>query len=136
MKLPKTLPIWVVLLLQQALWYAWFSNALFQKKWAQVLGTAASDPRPDLIFFMVSVTSSLVMARMTAWLFDKLEVHKPAVGALLASLLWIAFQGPSLAAFALFIHLPDSAVMIITFESLLSYVLSGLLLSVWRPARA
>lgn len=116
----------------------WYSPVLFAKKWMTLHGrteaemkaaaATASMPLMYLRAFLCGLISSWVLA-VVLHHFTNLT---PLRGALAGGLCWLGFAGATSYATALFSMKPKGLWLIDTGFNLVSFVLVGVLLAVWR----
>ncbi len=116
----------------------WYSPVLFAKKWTALHGrteaemkaaaAAANVPVMYLSAFLCGLVSSWVLA-VVLHHFTNLT---PLRGALAGGLCWLGFAGVTSYATALFSMKPKGLWLIDTGFNLVSFVLVGVLLAVWR----
>jgi hypothetical protein len=131
-----SLPVWICVALQQVIAYTWYSNLLFGKAWFSQSGSFVEPYGFTLAFFMMSITASLLMTRMMAWLFPKIGIVTVGKGLLVGALLWTAFAGPVLAVHELGMGLTWQAILIDTSKELVAFMLTGAILTAWKPKTA
>jgi len=131
-----SLPVWTCVALQQVIAYTWYSNLLFGKIWAAQFGGLIGAYGFTAAFFMMSVTASLLMTRMMAWIFPKIGIVTVGKGLLVGALLWTAFAGPVLAAHEIGMGLTWQAILIDTSKELAAFMLTGVILTAWKPKTA
>jgi len=119
----------------------WYSNILFARKWIALQGRTeeqmkaqAASANMPLMYF-----SAFVCAFLIAWVMAHLIAHMAAVtevtaghGALFGVICWLGFAAPTSYATALFSGKPRQLWLIDTTYNLVSFVLAGIILAVWR----
>lgn len=125
----------VVIFLLGGLWY---SPVLFAKKWMSLIGKSEEEMKecssgakmPVLFIF------AFICALLSAWTLAVLLNHfvnlTPLRGALVGALCWVGFAGATSFATALFSMKPKLLWLIDSGFNLISFVLAGIILAVWR----
>jgi hypothetical protein len=119
----------------------WYSPVLFAKKWIalqnkteeQMRAEAASANMP-LMYGSAFITGLLIAGAM-AMVFAHVANDMPmnaAHGALLGALLWLGFAASTSYATAIFSGKPRQLWFIDSAYNLVSFVLAGIILAVWR----
>jgi hypothetical protein len=119
----------------------WYSPVLFAKKWIalqnkteeQMRAEAASANMP-LMYASAFVTGLLIawgMALVFAHIANDMPMNA-AHGALLGFIIWLAFAASTSYATALFSGKPRQLWLIDSAYNLVSFVLAGIILAVWR----
>jgi hypothetical protein len=119
----------------------WYSPVLFAKKWIalqnkteeQMRAEAASANMP--IMYASAFITGLLIAGAMAMVFAHVANDMPmnaAHGALLGALLWLGFAASTSYATAIFSGKPRQLWFIDSAYNLVSFVLAGIILAVWR----
>jgi len=114
----------------------WYSPVLFAKKWIALIGKteeelkAGSGAAPVLFVFafLCGLLASWGMAVVLNH-FAPVDVSR---GALVGLFCWVGFTGPSSFANAIFSMKPKALWAIDSGYNLVSFVLAGMLLSIWK----
>jgi hypothetical protein len=116
----------------------WYSPALFAKRWVALMGktdeemkaASASSPMPLLLFgaFVCGALISFAMAVMVNHFPPITAVRGIEIGAFC----WLGFAGSTSFATALFSMAPKQLWLINSGCNLVSFVVAGLILSIWR----
>jgi hypothetical protein len=119
----------------------WYSPILFAKKWIALQNkteeqmraeaAGANMPRPDASAFITGLIIASAMAHVFAHIANDMEMNA-AHGALLGFILWLGFAASTSYATALFSGKPRQLWLIDTAYNLVSFVLAGIILAVWR----
>jgi hypothetical protein len=128
---PAVLVTAVVIFLLGGLWY---SPVLFAKKWVALQGKSAEEmsggAKPSL-YVQVFICGLLI-----AWVMGLITRHMPlpsvAHGVLAGALLWLGFAGPTSFGTALFSFKPKALWAIDSGFNLVSFLIAGAILTVWR----
>jgi hypothetical protein len=119
----------------------WYSPALFAKRWIalqnkteeQMRAEAAAANMPVLYFV------AFVCAFIQAWVLAMVMGHMAQVAdmsvahaAIFSALLWVGFAGSTSFATALFSGSPRQLWAINSLYNLVSFVIAGIILAVWR----
>ena len=119
----------------------WYSPVLFSKRWialqnrteeeirAQV--AASNMPLMYLAAFLCAFVQAWVMAMVIGHMSQVADMSV-AHAAIFTALLWLGFAGATSYATALFSGKPKQLWMIDSFYNLVSFVLAGIILAVWR----
>jgi len=119
------------------LWY----SVLFQRKWIALQGRTEEQMRSEAASanMRVMYLSAFVCAFLTAAAMALVLVHFDSSiaftwlhGAMFGFLFWIGFAGATSYAMALFSAKPKQLWLIDTSYNLVSFVIAGIILTVWR----
>lgn len=119
----------------------WYSPVLFAKKWIalqnkteeQMKAEAAAANMP--LMYASAFITGLIIAGAMAMVFAHIANDMPmnaAHGALLGAILWLGFAATTSYATALFSGKPRQLWFIDSAYNLVSFVLAGIILAVWR----
>jgi hypothetical protein len=119
----------------------WYSPVLFAKKWIalqnkteeQMKAEAAGANMP--LMYASAFITGLIIAWAMAMVFAHIANDAPmnaAHGALFGALLWLGFAATTSYATALFSGKPRQLWLIDSAYNLVSFVLAGIILAVWR----
>ena len=117
-----------------SLWY----SALFTKPWMALQGKTEAEMRAQGAGASMTamLVQAFVCALLTSWVLAVLLNHfvNPTLvrGALLGALCWLGFAGVTSYATSLFSMKPKGLWLIDSGYNLVSFVLAGALLAVWR----
>ncbi len=120
----------------------WYSPVLFAKPWTRLMGKTEEEMKA----YMVSPKAksemplmygmALVTALLTAWVLAIVIHHfpPPAVirGAEVGALCWLGFAATTSYATSMFSMQPKTLWLINTGYNLVSFVVAGIILAVWR----
>jgi hypothetical protein len=119
----------------------WYSPALFAKRWIalhnkteeQMRAEAAAANMPLMYFaaFVCAFIQAYVLAAVLGHLAQVTDMNA-AHGAIFAAMLWLGFAGSTSFATALFSGKPKQLWVIDSMYNLVSFVLAGIILAVWR----
>lgn len=119
----------------------WYSPALFARRWIalqnkteeQVRAEAGAANMPVLyaIAFICAFIQSWVMAMVIGHMAQVAEMSV-AHAAIFSALLWLGFAASTSYATAIFSAQPKALWAINSFYNLVSFVLAGIILAVWR----
>jgi hypothetical protein len=123
----------------------WYSPMLFSKKWMALQNKTEEQARAEMASanmplmyvsaFITALITAAVMAHILSHLVVGLDhlIHPNAAhGAMFGFLCWLGFAGPSSYATALFSGKPKQLWLIDSTYNLVSFVLAGAILAVWR----
>jgi hypothetical protein len=124
----------------------WYSPVLFVKKWVALQGKTEEQMRAEAASANMPLlyTSAFVTALITSWVMAHLLGHfaaavDPSVmqlnaahGAMFGFVCWLGFAAPTSYATAIFSGQPKQLWLINSSYNLVSFMLAGLILAVWR----
>jgi hypothetical protein len=112
----------------------WYSPALFAKKWTALMGRSEAENQASgvPILFLQAFLCGLLSAYAIAVLLNHFINLTPLRGAMIGAFCWLGFAGASSYANAIFAKKPTALWLIDTGFNLVSFVLAGVILSVWR----
>jgi hypothetical protein len=124
----------------------WYSPVLFVKKWVALQGKTEEQIRAEAASANMPLlyTSAFVTALITSWVMAHLLEHfahavDPSVmqlnaahGAMFGFVCWLGFAAPTSYATAIFSGQPKQLWLINSSYNLVSFMLAGLILAVWR----
>jgi hypothetical protein len=133
----------IVIFMLGALWY---SPVLFMKKWLALQARTEEEMRAQAASANMPLmyTSAFITALLTSWMMAHLLGHFAAAvdpgvmslnaahGALFGFACWLGFAGPTSYATALFSGKPKQLWLIDSTYNLVSFMLAGFILAVWR----
>ena len=119
----------------------WYSPVLFAKRWLALQGrteeqmraqaAAANMPVMYVSAFICGFVTALVMAMVLGHFAASVDLNA-AHGALIGFMCWLGFAATSSYATALFSGKPKELWLIDSAYNLVSFVLAGIILAVWR----
>lgn len=119
----------------------WYSPVLFAKRWIALQGrteeqmraqaAAANMPLMYVSAFVCGFVTAWVMAHILAHVASSLTLNA-GHGALVGFMCWLGFAATSSYATALFSGKPKQLWLIDSSYNLVSFVLAGMILAVWR----
>lgn len=125
--------VWVLVLIHQIIGGMWFSPFAFAAKWTEYTGRSMSDfENASMIPYAVSIVSAIVMNYSMAWIFKKLNVENFISGLRYAFIFWLGFLFMELMTFNSFELRPYGMTFIDGGKSLVTFLLSGFILGMWR----
>ncbi len=115
----------------------WYSPAVFAKKWMSLMGKSEAEVKAATsgampIMFLLAFTCGLLSSWALAILLNHFVQLTALRGALVGALCWVGFAGATSFANALFAMKPKQLWLIDSGFNLLSFVLAGIILAVWR----
>jgi hypothetical protein len=116
----------------------WYSPALFAKKWLALMGkteadmNAAAGKGPMPLMYLAAFLCGLLSAWVLAIILNHFVNLTPLRGALVGALCWLGFAGVTSYATAVFTMKPKLLWLIDSGFNLVSFILVGVLLAVWR----
>lgn len=119
----------------------WYSPILFAKRWIALQGRTEEQMRAQAATANMPLlyASAFVTALLVAWAMAMVFAHiandmpmNAAHGALLGAVLWLGFAASTSYATALFSGKPRQLWLIDSAYNLVSFVLAGIILAVWR----
>ena len=124
----------------------WYSPVLFVKKWVALQGKTEEQMRAEaasanmpLLYtsaFVTALITSLVMAHLLGHFAAAVDPSvmqlNAAHGAMFGFVCWLGFAAPTSYATAIFSGQPKQLWLINTSYNLVSFMLAGLILAVWR----
>jgi hypothetical protein len=129
----------------------WYSPMLFAKKWMALQNKTEEQARAEMASANMPLmyASAFITALITAWVMASLLAHLAAIagpsavasagmglnaahGAIFGFVCWLGFAATSSYATALFSGKPKQLWLIDSAYNLVSFVLAGALLAVWR----
>ena len=123
----------LVVLLSQIIGAMWFSPFLFAERWVMLTGKTMSDfANASMMPYVVSIISSIITTYAMAWLFKKLNVENFISGVFYAFIFWFAFLFVELETFNSFELRPYALTWINAGKSLITFVVSGFILGLWK----
>ena len=119
----------------------WYSPVLFAKRWIALQGrteeqmraqaAAANMPVMYVSAFICGLVTALVMAMVLGHMATSVELNA-AHGATIGVMCWLGFAATTSYATALFSGKPKQLWLIDSSYNLVSFVLAGMILAVWR----
>ncbi len=112
----------------------WYSPVLFAKKWIALHGKSEADFKGGAspVLYLLALVSGLI----SAWVLAVMVNHFPPVsatrGATVGVLCWLGFAGATSLANALFSMKPKQLWLIDSGYNLVSFIIAGIILAVWR----
>jgi len=119
----------------------WYSPILFSKKWLALQNKTEEQMRAEAaganmpLMYASAFVTGLITAWAMALVFAPIANDMPmnaAHGALLGAILWLGFAATTSYATALFSGKPRQLWFIDSAYNLVSFVLAGIILAVWR----
>ena len=116
----------------------WYSKALFAKRWIALMGKseeelkAASASSNMPLMFVGAFVCGLLIAWTLAIVMNHFPPFTAPRGAAVGGLCWLGFAGSTSFATALFSLQPKQLWLINSGYNLVSFVLAGIILAMWR----
>lgn len=114
----------------------WYSPALFAKKWVALIGKTEEELKASAGSMPVSYLVVLICGLVTAWVMALVVGNfAPASamdGALVGALCWLGFAGTTSLGTTLFSGKPKGLWLIDSGFNLVSFIVAGIILAVWR----
>ncbi|MEA2694024.1 MAG: hypothetical protein QOJ16_3411 [Acidobacteriota bacterium] len=116
----------------------WYSPVLFAKKWLALMGKTEADMKaaagtgPMPLMYLAAFLCGLLSAWVLAIILNHFVNLTPLRGALVGVLCWLGFAGATSYATAVFTMKPKLLWLIDSGFNLVSFILAGILLAVWR----
>jgi hypothetical protein len=119
----------------------WYSPVLFAKRWIALQGRTEEQVRAQAAAANMPVLyiSAFITSLLIAWVMGLLLLHFSAVmpinaahGALFGFFCWLGFAAPTSYATAIFSGKPKQLWLIDSTYNLVSFVLAGIILAIWR----
>ena len=119
----------------------WYSPVLFAKRWIALQGRTEEQMRAQAAAANMPVmyVSAFICGFVTAWVLAHILAHvassmtlNAGTGALVGFMCWLGFAATSSYATALFSGKPKQLWLIDSSYNLVSFVLAGMILAVWR----
>ncbi len=115
----------------------WYSPVLFAKRWMALMGKTEADITPEAKASMPMMYAlAFVCSLLTAWVLAVLLNHfvslTPLRGAMVGALCWLGFAAPTSYATSLFSMQKKELWLINSAYNLVSFVLAGIILAIWR----
>ena len=119
----------------------WYSPALFAKRWVALQGKTEEQMRAEASAANISLLYAIafICAFIQAWVLAMVIGHMSQVAelgvahaAIFSALLWLGFAGATSYATAIFSGQPRALWAINSFYNLVSFIIAGIILAVWR----
>ena len=116
----------------------WYSPVLFARKWMALMGKTEADMRAAAatgsmpLMYLRAFLCGLISSWVLAIVLNHFINLTPLRGALVGVLCWLGFAGVTSYATAVFTMKPKLLWLIDSGLNLVSFVLAGILLAVWR----
>ncbi len=114
----------------------WYSPVLFAKKWMALVGKSEADLKAGSgampLLYLIAFICGLISAWALAVILNHFVDLTPLRGALVSGLCWLGFAGATSYANALFSQKPKQLWLIDSGYNLVSFVIAGIILAVWR----
>ena len=114
----------------------WYSPALFAKRWVALIGKTEEElkastgnmPMSYIAVFLCGLLVAWILAMVVGWAGARSAID----GALVGALCWVGFAGATSYGTAIFSGKPKALWLIDSGFNLVSFVLAGIVLSLWR----
>ena len=117
----------------------WYSPILFARKWLSLMGKTEAELKEDCagsgpmpLMYLMAFICGLVTSWVLAVIMNHFLQLTPLRGALVGALCWVGFAAPTSFATNLFSGKPKQLWLINSTYNLISFVLAGIILAVWR----
>src|SRR4029079_16520237 len=116
----------------------WYSPVLFAKRWMGLMGKTEADVKAAAATSSMPLMylSAFLCGTFSAWVLAIILNHfvdlTPLRGALVGALCWLGFAGATSYATAVFSMQPKMLWLINSAYTLVSFMLAGIILAVWR----
>ena len=114
----------------------WYSPVLFAKRWVALIGKSEAELKASAGSMPMSYLVVLLCGLVTAWVMALVVGNfAPASavdGALIGALCWLGFAGATSYGTALFSGKPKALWLIDSGFNLVSFIVAGVILAVWR----
>ena len=135
------LAVLVSAIIMFALGGLWYSPALFAKRWIALQGKTEEQMRAEAAAANMPLLYAVafICAFIQAWVLAMVIGHMSQVAelgvahaAIFSTLLWLGFAGATSYASAIFSGQPRALWAINSFYNLVSFIIAGIILAVWR----
>ena len=135
------LAVLVSAIIMFALGGLWYSPALFAKRWVALQGKTEEQMRAEAAAANMPIlyTIAFICAFIQAWVMAMVIGHMSQVAemsvahaAIFSALLWLGFAGATSYASSIFSGQPKALWAINSFYNLVSFIIAGIILAVWR----
>jgi hypothetical protein len=114
----------------------WYSPLLFAKRWVALLGKSEAELKANAGSMPMSYLFVLLCGLVTAWVLaivvGNFAPSSAVDGALIGALCWAGFAGATSYGTALFSEKPKALWLIDSGFNLVSFMVAGAILAVWR----
>jgi hypothetical protein len=116
----------------------WYSKVLFANRWIALMGINEEQMKADAarssmpLMMLQAFLTGLIIAWGMGVVLRHFHNLSAARGAMVGALCWLAFAAPTSYATNLFSMRPKALWAINSFYNLVSFVLAGVILAVWR----
>jgi hypothetical protein len=114
----------------------WYSPVLFAKRWVALIGKSEAELKASAGSMPMSYLMVLLCGLVTAWVMALVVGNfAPASavdGALIGALAWLGFAGATSFGTALFSGKPKALWLIDSGFNLVSFIVAGVILTIWR----
>jgi hypothetical protein len=114
----------------------WYSPVLFARRWTQLMGKSEAELKAPSGAMPAMYLQAFLCGLLSAWVLAVILRHfdpvTPLRGAAVGALCWLGFAGATSYASALFSMKPKALWLIDSGYNLVSFVVAGTVLAVWR----
>lgn len=111
----------------------WYSPFLFGKKWAALVGTSDEQVKASPPRYVLALLLSFMACYALAFVISLSNVHTLLDGALIGAICWIGFTASTgYTNQVIFLHRSSGIWFIVSGHNLVSFVISGGILAVWK----
>jgi Protein of unknown function (DUF1761) len=133
------LAVWILVVIHMVVGGAWY--ALFGNAWLNYHAKTMTDiEQPhDPVPYIVAFVAAIFVNYTLAWLIGKLDANNAVAGLKVALICWFSFlfvEHATISVFSAFGTNPWPLILIDMGRALLAFVVSGLVLGVWKTKRA
>lgn len=115
----------------------WYSPVLFARKWMALMGKTEAELKAESsgsmpAMYILAFLCGLIVAWVMAVLLNHFVNLTPVRGAMVGALCWLGFAGATSFATSLFSMQPRQLWLINSGYNLVSFIIAGIILAVWR----
>ena len=114
----------------------WYSPVLFAKRWVALIGKTEEELKASAgsmpMSYLVVLLCGLVTAYVMALVVGNFATGSALDGAIVGAMCWLGFAGATSLGTALFSGKPKALWLIDSGFNLVSFVVAGIILAVWR----
>jgi surface polysaccharide O-acyltransferase-like enzyme len=123
----------VAIFMLGGLWY----SLLFKKPWVALMGIPEEKMKEGAggampFFLLLAFLCALVISYIMAIVINHFSPFSPMRGVMVGTMMWVGFAAPTSFATAVFSMTKKPLWMINTTYNLVSFIIAGVILSVWR----
>jgi len=122
----------IVIFILGGLWY----SVIFKKSWIALMGIPEEKMKEGSgampVLFLLAFLCGLVISYIMAIVINHFAPFSPMRGAMVGTMMWAGFAGPTSFATAIFSMTKKPLWLINTCYNLVCFIVVGIILSVWR----